>query len=193
MEYTQLILALCMGISLSAACGFRIFVPLLAVAVGVRLCGLSVGGPLAWVGSDAALICLTVATVVEILAYYIPIVDHALDVVNGPLALAAGAIITCGLLPEMPEYARWGIGIVAGSGAAGAVQLSTTALRGASAATTGTLGNPIVSTAENILSVIGSILAVLLPVAALVCLLLLVWLLYRLVRRLRRKSHPATT
>lgn len=193
MEYTQLILALCMGISLSAACGFRVFVPLLTVAVGVRLCGLSVSGPLAWVGSDAALICLAVATVVEILAYYIPVVDHALDVVNGPLALAAGAIITCGLLPEMPEYVRWGIGIVAGSGAAGAVQLSTTALRGASAATTGTLGNPIVSTAENILSVIGSILAVLLPVVALVCLLLLVWLLYRLVRRLRRKSHPATT
>ena len=195
MDAIQLILALCMGVSLSAACGFRVFVPLLVVALGVRFGGLSANEALSWVGSDAALICLGIATAVEILAYYIPLVDNALDTISSPLALVAGAIITCGLLPEMPDYAQWGIGIVAGAGAAGSVQLGSSLLRGASTATTGGIGNPILSTLENILSVLGSILAIVLPVIALLGLLILSWVAYRLLQRLRRKrtaaaSHP---
>ena len=188
----QLAMALCMGVALSAACGFRVFVPLLAVSLAVRYAGLGVSGSFSWVGTDAALICLSVATLVEVLAYYIPLVDHALDAVNTPLALVAGALITCGLLPDMPEFVRWGIGIICGAGAAGSVHLSTTALRGASSATTATLGNPIIATGENILSVIGSVLAILIPVIAVLGMLLMVWLIFRLIRRLRRSLHPAT-
>ena len=190
MDYVQLAIALCMGISLSASCGFRVFVPLLAVSLAVRYGGLGVNETFAWVGSDAALVCLSVATVVEVLAYYIPWVDHALDAVNGPLALVAGTVITCGLLPDMPEFAQWGIGIVVGAGAAGTVQMGTTALRGVSGATTGGLGNPIVSTLENILSALGSLLAILVPIVALVGLLILLWVAYRIIKRLRRRSAP---
>lgn len=193
MDYAQLAIALCMGISLSAACGFRVFAPLLAVALAARFTGLSVQGALGWVSTDAALVCLASATVVEMLAYYIPLVDHALDAIATPLSLLAGAIITCGLLPEMPEYARWGLGIVAGAGAAGAVQLSTATLRALSTATTGTLANPIFSTLENILSVIGAVLAIVLPCIAALCVLLLVWLVYRCTKRLRRRRVAHST
>lgn len=194
MDYYQLILALCMGVSLSAACGFRVFAPLLAVSLAVRFAGLGVNTGFAWVGTDAALICLSVAAVVEILAYYIPVVDHALDMVNTPLALVAGTIVTCGLLPEMPEFAQWGIGIVAGASAAGAVQVSTVALRGASSAGTATVGNPILSTLENILSVLGAVLAIAAPVAALIGLLIAGYIAWRIIRRLRRrKPQPSPT
>lgn len=187
MDYFQLILALCMGISLSAACGFRVFVPLLAVSLSVRYGGLGVNDTFAWVGTDAALICLSVATVVEVLAYYLPVVDHALDVVNTPLALIAGSIITCGLLPDMPDFAQWGIGIVGGAGAAGVIQAGTATLRGVSSATTATVGNPILATLENILSVLGSILAIVVPVVAVIGLLIVLYVVYRIIRRLRRR------
>ena len=192
MDYMQLILALCMGISLSAACGFRVFVPLLAVSLAVHFGGLGVNEHFAWVGTHTALICLSVATVVEILAYYIPLVDHALDAVNTPLALIAGAIITCGMLPDMPEFAQWGIGIVGGAGAAGAIQAGTSALRGVSTATTATIGNPILATLENILSVLGSILAIVVPVAALIGLLIAGYVAYRIICRMRRSKPQAT-
>ena len=194
MDYINLILALCMGVSLSALCGFRVFVPLLAVALGVRFAGLGVNESLAWVGSDAALVCLAVATVVEMLAYYIPWVDNALDAVSGPLALVAGAVVATGLLPEMPAYAQWGLGIIAGAGSAGAVQLSTTAARGASTATTGGLGNFVVASAENGASILGSLVAIVVsPIIVLIGVGLLVWLVWRLLRRLSPKRPAAKT
>lgn len=194
MDYINLILALCMGVSLSALCGFRVFVPLLAVALGVRFAGLGVNESLAWVGSDAALVCLAVATVVEMLAYYIPWVDNALDAVSGPLALVAGAVVATGLLPEMPAYAQWGLGIIAGAGSAGAVQLSTTAARGASTATTGGLGNFVVASAENGASILGSLVAIVVsPIIVLIGVGLLVWLVWRLLRKLSPKRPAAKT
>lgn len=194
MDYLQLILALCLGVSLSALCGFRVFVPLLAVALGVRFTGLSVNESLAWVGSDVALVCLSVATVVEMLAYYIPWVDHALDAVSGPLALVAGAVVATGMLPEMPAFAQWGLGIIAGAGSAGAVQMSTTAARGVSTATTGGLGNFIIATAENGASILGSLVALIVsPVIVLIGVGLLVWLVMRALRRLRPKRPAGRT
>lgn len=184
-NYLQLGLALCVGISLAASCGFRIFVPLLVMALGVRMCGLNIDSNLAWVGSDAAIICLAIATLVEILAYYIPLVDNALDSITGPAALVAGALVTGGMLGELPDWLQWGTGIVAGSGVAGTVQLGTTAVRAASTTTSAGVGNPVVSTVENGLSIIGSILAIFLPLFAAAGAILLIFLTFLFLRKLR--------
>ncbi len=194
MDWIALIIALCAGISLSAACGFRIFLPLLALSVAVRFFGFGVNEHLTWVGGDTAFYTLLVATVVEVLAYYIPAVDNVLDAVVGPLSMVAGAVVTAGLLPEMPDALQWVIGIVVGSGAAGSVRAGTAALRGTSTVTTAGLGNPILSTLENILSAIGSVLAIVLPVLAILGVLVMVWVIWAIIRRLRRgSSTPAST
>lgn len=194
MDWLALIVALCAGISLSAACGFRVFLPLLALAIAVRYGGYSVNEHLAWVGSDTAFYGLLVATVVEIAAYYIPFIDNLLDTVSTPLALAAGAVVTAGLMPDMPDFFQWTIGILAGSCAAGVTQLSTTTVRGTSTVTTGSFGNFLVSTSENFLSAIGSVLAILLPVLAIIGVIFFIWLLWALVRRFRRRTgvQPAS-
>lgn len=187
-------LALCVGISLAAACGFRIFVPLLVMALGVRLCDLNIDPALNWVGSDIAITCLSVATVAEILAYYIPFVDNALDTIAGPAALVAGAFITGGMLGDLPEWLQWSTGIVAGAGVAGTVQLGTTAVRAASTGSSAGLANPIISTIENILSAIGSLLAVFLPLLAAAGTVLLIFLTFfslRKIRALIRKRKEA--
>ncbi len=198
-DYLQVGLALCVGVSLSAACGFRIFVPLLAMALGVRMGGLDIDENLAWVGSDAAIACLGAATIVEVLAYYIPVVDNFLDSIAGPAALVAGALVTGGMLGGLPDWLQWSTGIVAGAGVAGTVQLGTTAVRAASTTTSAGVGNPVVSTAENIMSTIGSFLAVVAPFLAVAGAIILLFLciislrkIMRLIARKRAKAAEPT-
>lgn len=184
-DYWQTGLALCVGVSLAAACGFRVFVPMLAMALGVRLGGLEIDENLAWLGSDTAIACLGAATLAEVLAYYIPVVDNLLDTIAGPAALVAGAVVTGGMLGDLPDWLQWGTGIVAGAGAAGTVQLGTTALRAAGTATTAGVGNPVISTMENIFATIGSVLAVLLPLLAVVGSVLIIFVVLFSLRKIR--------
>ena len=200
-DYLQTGIALCVGISLSASCGFRVFIPLLVMALGVRFCGLSIDENLAWVGSDTAIICLGAATFAEILAYYIPVVDNLLDTIVGPAALVAGAVVTAGMLGDLPDWLQWSVGIIAGAGTAGTVQLGTSAVRAASTTTSAGIGNPIVSTAENGLSIVGAVMAVLAPLLAIVGAALLVLLTILFLHKLRaflaakkaRKAAAAAT
>ncbi len=192
MDWISLALALCMGIALSAACGLRVFMPLLLLALACRWGGLPLAEDMAWLHSDAALICLGAATVLEVAAYYIPWVDNALDALRTPLALVAGTLVMGGVLSEQPDWLQWTVGVIGGAGTAGVVQTLTSGLRLGSTATTGGLGNWILSTAENILALVGSLLALFAPVLALLGLLLILPPLWRLLRRFRRRLSPQT-
>lgn len=186
----QIILSLSMGIALAASCGFRVFIPLLAVALTARFADMRLSTELAWVTSDIALYCLTAAAVVEIISYYVPVVDNALDALQTPLVLIAGALLTSGMMPELPEYIRWGLGIVAGAGTAGAVHAGTATVRGASTATgvaPAVGGNALIATVENICSVIGSLLAIVVPVLAVLGLIIMGCAALFIIRRIRRR------
>lgn len=195
-DFFQTGLALCVGVSLAAACGFRVFIPLLVMALGVRLGGLSIDENLAWVGSDVAIACLGAATLAELLAYYIPLVDNFLDSLAGPAALVAGAIVTGGMLGDLPDWLQWGTGIVAGAGVAGTVQLGTTAVRAASTTSSAGIANPAVSTAENLFSTIGAVLAVVAPLLAAAGSILIIFLviisLRKIMQLIRKRKEAAT-
>src|SRR4051812_35963481 len=132
------LLAICAGVALSAACGFRVFVPLLAMAVAVHTGHLSPGHGFEWIGGRPAIVRFRVAMVSEVLAYYIPWVDHSLDAVMTPAAVAAGTVLTAAVLPSdvLPPAVKWAAAIVAGGGAAGTVQAGTVVVRGAYGLTT---------------------------------------------------------
>lgn len=185
----QLLFGLCVGISLSAACGFRVFVPLLVVALAVHFGGFHVNENFAWIGSWMSILMLSTATVVEVLGYYIPWVDNLLDTLSTPLAIVAGTVVMCGMLPDLHPCLKWGIAGVLGGGSAGVVQASTAILRGGSTATTGGLGNCLVSTGENVCSVIVSVLAILLPLLACIVILIALAFSIKIVFRLLVKNN----
>lgn len=164
----DLFLSLCIGIGLSAACGFRIFVPLLVMSVAARSGHLNFVPAFQWMGSDIALITFAIATCLEIAAYFIPWLDHALDVIATPAAIIAGTIITASMVGGMSPFLKWTLAVIAGGGAAGLVQGTTVLVRGASTATTGGIGNPIFATIEFGGSLLTSVLAVIAPVVAVV-------------------------
>lgn len=176
--------SLCLGLGLAACCGFRVFVPLLVTNISY-LAGYSTPGVgFEWLGGWVAFAVLASATVVEIVAYYVPVVDNLLDTLATPLAFIAGTVLMTSFIPEGQPVLKWALGLIIGGGSAGVVQLGTNLLRLGSTATTGGIGNPVVATVENFFSVLLSILAMILPVLVAVGIFLfVVWVLRRLVAR----------
>lgn len=182
------LLAFFVGVGLAATCGFRVFVPLLGLSIANHFGHIPLSGGFEWIGSWPAMIAFGVATIFEIGAYYVPWLDHLLDVAATPAAVVAGTIVTASMLGEMSPFLRWPLGIIAGGGVAGAVQGSSVFVRGASTATTGGLGNPLVSTGELAASIVGTVISIVLPIVAIVLVCLILYLIFRRVSRRRARS-----
>jgi len=184
--------ALLAGISLSAASGLRVFLPLLGIGLASHYGIVQLGDGFDWMSSEPVLIVVGVAALLEASAYYIPIVDNLLDTLATPAAMAGGTVIVSSLLPELNAPAQWASALLLGGGTAGIVQASTVVARGASTATTGGLANPILATVETGGSVLAVLLALLIPIAFGVLVIgLIVWLLARLVIAWTKRSRKA--
>ncbi|NDJ26045.1 DUF4126 family protein [Nostoc sp. B(2019)] len=157
---------LLLGISLSAAAGFRVFVPLLALSVASVVGHLDLPTDFDWVETPQALIVFAIACLLEISGYYVPWLDHLLDIVSTPAAIIAGTIVTASLAPEMNPLAQWTLALVAGGGTAGLTKGLMNILRLGSTGVSGGLTNPVFSTTELVIAVVLSVLAIALPVVA---------------------------
>jgi Domain of unknown function (DUF4126) len=191
----ELALSICLGIGLSAACGFRVFVPLLGVSAAALAGHVELAQGVAWMGTWPALACFLTATILEIGAYYIPWLDNLLDSIATPAAVVAGTIVMGSVVTEMSPLMRWTLALIAGGGTAGLIQTATVALRGTSTAATGGLGNWVVATGELVAAILATILSMVLPIlaaggVALIVLGVLIFLLRR-PRQASRLSHTA--
>lgn len=177
-------LSIALGLGLAAACGFRVFVPLLVISAASYSGHLTLSGSFDWIASTPALVTLIVATALEVAAYYIPWVDNLLDTVASPAAVVAGVVASASVITGMDPYLKWTMAVIAGGGIAGAVQVVTTGTRSASLVTTAGFGNPFVSSAETGSSIVLSVLAIVAPLLAVgLAILFLVFVSSRLIRR----------
>ena len=182
-------LPIVLGVALAAATGFRVFLPMLIVSAAAYTGHLSLDNSFAWLGTPAALTMLSVAAVVEILAYYIPVVDNLLDSLATPAAFIAGTIVSAAVMTDVPPMMKWTAAVIAGGGIAGLTQGATAALRAHSTVLTGGLGNPIIATLELGSALLLSFLALMVPAAALALVVLFLWLAIRLLRRVFPGAH----
>lgn len=189
----ETILGLCIGIGLSAACGFRVFVPLLVMSIAALIGWFEPMKGFEWLALPSVCIALGIATLCEIAAYYIPWVDNALDSIATPAAMVAGTLSTMAVSSgEMSQFAAWAAAIIVGGGTATAVQMSTVAVRGVSTATTGGIANPIVSTAEWIGAILVSILSFLVPVlVVIVGVIMMIWVVRWVRSKSKNKINPS--
>jgi hypothetical protein len=185
------LLSLAVGLGLAAACGFRIFVPLLMASVSARFGHLPLATGFEWLGSLPALLAFGTATVLEVAAYYIPWLDHALDVIATPAAVLAGMLAAASVATNMPPLLKWSAAIIGGGSAAGLIQGASVVLRLKSTALTGGLGNPILSTAELLGACVTALLAILAPVACLTLVIALLVMGFRATGRLLFGRRPA--
>jgi len=171
----ETMLSIFVGVGLSAACGFRIFVPLLIMSIASLSGHLVLSPEFEWIATYPALAAFSIATLFEISAYYIPWVDNFLDAFAVPAATVAGTIVMASVVSDMSPFLRWGLAVIVGGGVAGTIQGFTSITRIVSTATTGGLGNPVVSTAEAGGSIIMSILALTLPVVAVIAVVVIIF------------------
>ena len=181
----NVLLSIAAGLALAAAAGFRAFVPLFAAALAIHLGWVEAAPGFAWLGEPLVLTLLGVATVTEIAAYYIPGVDHVLDVIAAPVAIAAGIIAAAGVMVGLPDWARWMTAIGAGGIVTTAGHALNAVGRAKTGAVSGGLGNPVYATGELAGSLMLSSLALLLPIAAIVALIAII--AFAVQRRRRRR------
>jgi Domain of unknown function (DUF4126) len=158
------ILELLLAISLSAAAGFRVFVPLLVLSAAAVLGHVDLPARFDWIENPQALTLFAVAALLEVIGYSIPWFDHLLDMLATPAAIVAGTIVAASLSPEMDPLAQWTIALATGGAAAGLTKTLMNLLRGGSTAATGGLANPIFALAELAIATGLSVLAIAAPV-----------------------------
>jgi len=161
----ETLLGMGVGIGLSAACGFRVFVPLLVMNLA-SLAGLldlapafrGLGVPTQRLPSNG-----DDPRGLGVLHSW---VDHLLDLFATPAAIIAGTVATASVVTDLSPFLKWTMALIAGGGIAGLVQGTSVLLRATSSAATAGIGNPVVSTLELLGSVITALLAILVRLSA---------------------------
>jgi len=192
--FDSLLAGVGLGAGLSVMSGLRAFLPLGLVGLLARyevLGAFDLEGTTFRVLENPWVIgVLLILAVVEIIGDKIPVLDSALDLVAWPLRAAAGAIVFgAAVAPESP--ALLAIGMIGG----GAIALTTNAvksmIRPGAAGAGGTGGRslgPFVSFFEDVTTIIGGMVVLLLPVSGLLFVAFLIFLVYR-VRKIKRRKY----
>lgn len=175
------------GIGLAAASGFRVFLPMFTVSLASYMGWIPMNESFAWLSGLPTLITTGIATVVEVLAYYIPYVDHLLDTLSVPLATVAGSVLFASQFADIGTFPQWALALIAGGGTAAAISSGFAGTRAASTATTGGLGNSVVATTETAGAGIMSFLAIAAPIIAAIVAVILILTVIVLGRKLWNK------
>lgn len=186
-SYWSYALSAFIGIGLAAASGFRVFLPMFAVSLASYMGWISLPENFHWLGGLPTLIATGIAMISEILAYYIPFIDHLLDTINIPLATIAGSILFASQFTTMDTFPQWALALIAGGGTAAAISSGFAGTRAASTATTGGLGNSVVATTETAGAGIMSILAMAAPIIAAIIAVVLLILVFVLGKKIWNK------
>lgn len=188
----DLLLALLLGLGLSASTGLNTFLPLLLLGAAARfgIADMTLHAKFAWLASDVALVILIIAAIVEIVADKIPAVDHFLDGVATFLRPAAGLVAMASVLTGLDPVVAAVVGLIVGSPISLGIHTLKAGTRAASSVATFGCANPVLSIIEDVASVGLSIAAIFAPLLVPLLILLVVIGLWRLTRRISSSAAP---
>ena len=189
----NIVLGLLLGLGLSASTGLNTFLPLLLLSAAARfhVAGVALGDKFNWLTSDAAIVTLIIACVVELIADKIPAVDHFLDSAGTILRPVAGAVASASVLTGLDPTVAAILGIIVGGPTSLGMHTLKAGTRVASTATTFGCANPVLSIIEDVLSFSLSVISIFLPLLVPFALALLAFVLWRVMKRVRRSTAPA--
>lgn len=188
MQVVQAFLSLSMAFGLSTSAGLNAYIPLLTIALVDRLSDglMDLQGPWTWLSSWWTIGVLAILLVVEILVDKVPAVDTINDIIHTVIRPAAGAILfaastrAIGLHPVLAA--------ICGVILAGGVHTAKTGGRPVVTATTGGVGNPILSTIEDVVSAVMSFVSIVAPYLVLILALIILGLVIWWIARRRASS-----
>lgn len=176
----ELLTGIFSAFGLSASAGLNAYIPLLMVSLVAKFTNLiELQSPWDTLTSWWVIGLLVVLGAVEFFADKVPAVNHVNDVIQTFIRPAAGAIVFAASANVITEISPV-VSLISGLLVAGSVHtVKAAAVRPAITATTGGLGNTPVSIAEDVISVVMSMLAILLPFLVGIFFILLVIMLIR--------------
>jgi hypothetical protein len=182
----ETLLSIGSGVGLSSVAGVRAYLPLALVGIFARLGLFELPAPFDMLGSGLVIAALLVLAFVESGLDKIPALDTVLDLVQTPVRIAAGAVLFAAALEAglnvgaIPE-------LVAGGGIAGTVAVLKAVLRPPANVSSAGVSAPFLSTFEDVVAVLGGILAVFVPLLPLFLVAFLLFFFYRVRKRRGRK------
>lgn len=181
-----------LGLGLASATGLRTFLPLLLLALAARfeMFGVRLIDQMDWLVAWPAIAALATATVAEFAGDKVPAIDHALNAVGYVTRPVAGAVAAGSVFWGVDPAAAAIAGIIVGAPAALAFNAAQTGVRVGSTATTGGLGNPVVSLVEDFLAFMTVFIAFVAPILIPIVLVVLAIVVFRLARRIRDRGDP---
>ncbi len=186
---SETIISIFLGVGLAASVGFRVFLPLFALSLASYFNVWELNESWLWIGSLAAVITLGVATLIEVFAYFIPWVDNALDAIAIPLAAIAGTAVMVSTVANLDPVITWSLAIIAGGGTATAIKGASATSRVASTATTGGLGNPVISTVETGTATVVATASIFAPILAVILVIIILVIIFSIYRKLKPKRN----
>ena len=156
------------GLGLATSAGLNAYIPLLALAIGSRFSdAIDLPAGFAWLGHGWVLAILVVLFVIEEVVDKVPGLDHANDVVQSVVRPAAGAVVFAAQTTDGRFDRSTVVPLVIGAVIAFTMHGTKATARGAANVGTGGVAAPVLSVIEDVLAVIGSLIAILLPVLVL--------------------------
>ncbi|KRE29274.1 hypothetical protein ASG82_27030 [Mycobacterium sp. Soil538] len=187
------------GFGLATAAGLNAYIPLLALGLLARFTDLvALPAGWAWLENGWVMAIVAVLLAVEVVADKVPALDTVNDTVQtfvrptaGGIVFGSGTAAQTAAVTDPGAFAQSGqwIPVALGVVVALVVSLTKSTVRPAANVATAGMAAPVLSTAEDIVSVVLVVLAILLPVLVLVAIVALGWAAFRVIRR--RKSRAA--
>lgn len=180
------------GLGLAGSAGLNAYVPLLAISLLGRFELITLREPFDVLTHPVVIVVTAALLVVELLVDKIPAVDHLNDVIQTLVRPAAGALVFAagsGAITDVPAPALLAAGLVTAFSVHATKALARPVVH---TATLGT-GGPVVSLAEDLASVVGSLLALFAPLLAVLFFTLLGFGAYKAVAGLRRTVLRASS
>lgn len=177
-----------MAYALTTTAGIRALLPLAALSIAAHFGYVHAPPPFGWLGSTTVTVVLIAVAVVEIFADKIPIVDHALHVVQVAVKPAAAAILVAGTAHPQSRDVLIGLMILGALNALG-VHAVTSTVRVGSTATTAGIANPFISTGEDVTAAAATVLSFFAPFVAAALALLAVVVVALIVRSIYKRRR----
>lgn len=184
----ELLTGILAAFGLSASAGLNAYIPLLVIGLVARYTNLiELGTPWDTLTSWWVLGLLIVLSLVEFFADKFPAVNHVNDIIQTVVRPVAGAIVfaaSAQVITDIHPVLALSAGLLV---AGGVHAVKSAAVRPAVTATTGGVGNVPVSMAEDLLAVIVSLIAVVVPIVlTFIFILVTAWVVYFLWHRANR-------
>ncbi len=189
----DLLQSIALGIALAACAGLRAWLPFFAVGLSVRFGVLPLGDSFRFLGSNVALTVFALATVIELLADKIPVIDHALDALSTFLKPVAGMVLAASVMWTVDDpIVALALGVMVGAPASLVPHTAKATLRGALSPITAGLAAPVLSVLEDVIAFGLVALAILAPFVVAAGFVLFALVTGRFLRK-KMTKHPTPT